>query len=164
MDILDVIKKEHQEVAALIDQVEKYEPGDKQLTDLARKMAKALTTHVKIEEKLFYSRLRDRAEDDEELVDMYEAYTEHDVASHLIALLKAKRTPDAEFKAELQVLGESVKHHVKEEESTVFGMARKLMDKSERDELGSKWVETKERSASRGTAPRKAAPAKKPTR
>lgn len=82
---------------------------------------------------LFYSRLRQCAEDEDQLVDVYEAYTEHDVADHLIQFLKSSRKPDEKFKAEMQVLGESVKHHVKEEESTVFSIARKLIDQNERN-------------------------------
>jgi hemerythrin-like domain-containing protein len=145
VDILDVIEKEHREVSAMFDEAQGYDPGDKRLTELAYKIEQALTMHVKIEERLLYARLRDRAEDDEKLVDVYEAYTEHDVAGHLIELLKTSGKPEEKFKAELQVLGESVKHHVKEEESTVFSIARKVIDQEERDGLGEKWMKAKER-------------------
>ena len=77
---------------------------------------------------------------------MYEAYTEHDVVGHLIDLLKSGRKPDEKFKAEMQVLGENVKHHVKEEESTVFKIARELMDQSERDDLGDQWAKARKRA------------------
>jgi hypothetical protein len=96
------------------------------------------STHVRIEERLFYSRLRRGAEEEDQRVDFYEAYTEHDVADHLIQLLKFSRKPDEKFKAEMQVLGESVKHHVKEEESTVCSISRELMDQNERNELGAR--------------------------
>jgi len=145
MDILDVIKKEHRQAASLIDQAESCEPGDPKLFDLAKQLEYALSTHVQIEERLFYSRLRKDAKDEEELVDVYEAYTEHDVAAHLIDLLKSGRKPDEKFKAELQVLGESVKHHVKEEESNVFAIARRLVSTNERAELGEKWTRARQR-------------------
>ena len=86
-------------------------------------------------------------------MDVFEAYTEHDVADHLIQLLKSSRKPDEKFKAEMQVLGESVKHHVKEEESTVFSIARELMDQSERDELGEKWIKARRRLDAQNPAP-----------
>src|SRR5579862_7798231 len=145
MDILDVIKKEHRLAASLIDQAESCEPGDPKLFDLAKQLEYALSTHVQIEERLFYSRLRKDAKDEEELVDVYEAYTEQDVAAHLIDLLKSGRKPDEKFKAELQVLGESVKHHVKEEESNVFAIARRLVSTNERAELGEKWTRARQR-------------------
>jgi hemerythrin-like domain-containing protein len=144
-DILDVIKKEHREAAAMLDQAEKCEPGDQKLAELAKRIEYALSTHVQIEERLFYSRLRKNAEEEEQLVDVYEAYTEHDVAAHLIALLKFGRKPDEKFKAELQVLSESIKHHVKEEESTVFTIARKLISADERSDLGEKWTRARQR-------------------
>src|ERR1700693_4212023 len=139
MDILAVIRKEHRQAAAMLDQVQKCEPGE-QLIELAKRIEYALSSHVQIEERLFYSRLRKGAEEEEQLVDVYEAYTEHDVAAHLIALLKSGRKPDEKFKAEVQVLAESIKHHVKEEESTVFAIARKLIDEDERNDLGEKWA------------------------
>lgn len=154
MDILDVIKKEHREVSAMLNEVQKCEPGDKRLMELARSISQALSTHVKIEERLFYARLRDRAEDEEQKVDMYEAYTEHDVANHLLDLIKSGRKPDEKFKAELQVLGESVKHHVKEEESTVFKIAREKIDGEEREQLGDQWMKARQRMDSQAaTAP-----------
>ena len=154
MDILDVIKKEHREAASMLDRAQKCEPGDETLVDLAKRIEYALSTHVQIEERLFYSRLRKDAEEEEQLVDVYEAYTEHDVAAHLIALLKSGRKPDEKFKAEMQVLGESIKHHVKEEESTVFGIARELLSVAERNELGEKWTKARQRldAANNGAA------------
>jgi|SRR6202042_951323 len=154
MDILDVIKKEHREAAAMLDQAQKCEPGDQKMVELAKRIDYALSSHVQIEERLFYSRLRKGAEEEEQLVDVYEAYTEHDVAAHLIALLKSGRKPDEKFKAEVQVLAESIKHHVKEEESTVFAIARKLIDEDERNDLGEKWARARQRldAAAKGNA------------
>ncbi len=145
MDILDVIKKEHREVGAMLDEVEKCDPGEQKLVELAKRIEYSLSTHVKIEERLLYSRLKGDAEGEDELVDMYEAYTEHNVADHVLQLLKRGRKPDEKFKAELQVLGESVKHHVKEEESTVFKIARELLTQDERNKLGDDWAKARQR-------------------
>lgn len=158
MDILDVIKKEHREVAAMLDEVEKCDPGDQKLVNLAKSIEYSLSTHVKIEERLFYSRLKRDAESEDELVDMYEAYTEHDVADHVLQLLKKGRKPDEKFKAELQVLGESVKHHVKEEESTVFKIARELLTQDERNKLGDDWAKARQRLDTADGASRTAGP------
>lgn len=157
MNVLDLLKQDHQTVARLIDEVQQCEPGDDRLDDLAQQISQALTVHAALEESLFYPELRDRAEDDEERVDVFEAFTEHDVVKHLISLLKGRRKDEALFKAELQVLGESVKHHVREEESTIFALAREVMDDEELEEIGANAQAEKERlmGSRRGTSARK---------
>ncbi len=140
----------------MLDEVEECDPGEKKLLSLAKSIEYSLSTHVKIEERLFYSRLKGDAEGEDQLVDMYEAYTEHDVADHVLQLLKKGRKPDEKFKAELQVLGESVKHHVKEEESTVFKIARQLLTQDERNKLGDDWVKARQRLDSVGRPSRTA--------
>jgi hemerythrin-like domain-containing protein len=155
MDVLEIIKKEHREAGAMLDEAKELDLDDERLGDLVKKIEAALTTHLAIEERLFYARLRERAEEEEQEVDVFEAYTEHEVARQLIDLLKSRRRRDARFKAEVQVLGESVKHHVQEEESTIFAIARKLIDSAERDEIGAKWQKAKQAAASRGAAPSK---------
>lgn len=152
MDVLTLLKQDHQQVSELIDTVQRCEPGDRRIPDLGREIAEALTVHSTIEEKFFYPQLRERAEDEEERVDVFEAFTEHDVVKHLIALLKSSRKNDEKFKAELQVLGENVKHHVKEEESTIFSLAREVLDQEELDELGVEMAEAKQRLMGRGRA------------
>ena len=157
VNVLDIIKKEHREAAALLDQVEKFEPGDAKMMELARKIEAALTTHVQIEEKLFYARIRASAEEDDQRVDIFEAYTEHEVANHLIALLKSgRRRDDALFKAELQVLGESIKHHVQEEESTVFSLANELLGREELEAIGLKWEKARQKMPPTPAGERKA--------
>ena len=145
MNILDIIKQEHKEVSALLDRAEKLEPDDKQMKTLAVEIEQKLSTHMAIEERLFYARLKRESEDDD-AVDVYEGYTEHDVAQHLIELLQNGRPSPEKFKAELQVLSEAVKHHVKEEESTIFGIAKKQLNREELDDLGKKWEAAKRRA------------------
>jgi hemerythrin-like domain-containing protein len=63
-----------------------------------------------------------------------------------MTMLSTGRKGDEQFKAELQVLGESVKHHVEEEESQVFGIARQIMDKAELEAVGEAWERAKHRA------------------
>jgi hemerythrin superfamily protein len=175
MDVLTLLKNDHKAVGAMLDQALKLEPEDDHLHDLASQIEEALTVHATIEEKYFYPILRKRAEDSEETVDVFEAYTEHDLIKRLISLLQSGRKPDEQFKAEVQVLSENVKHHVKEEESTVFSLARKLMQSDELEELGQKMDRAKQRllryeevsprkkTARKATAARKTTAKKKTT-
>lgn len=160
MDVLDFLKQEHKEVSALIDRVQKAEPEDERVRELGEEISRALTVHAALEEAMFYPILRDRAEESAERVDVFEAFTEHDVVKHLISLLKGRRTKAEVFKAELQVLGESVKHHVREEESTIFSLARELLNDEEREELGAAVMAEKERLTRSPGRGRKKSPAK----
>lgn len=151
MDILSIIKQEHRTVAAMLDEIKDCQPEDERIDELARTIEKELSAHLAVEERLFYSQLRDRVEDEDEQVDMFEAYTEHEVAKHLMELLQSGRKRDEQFKAELLVLGESVKHHVQEEESKVFSIARELMNEDELEDLGERWEKAKQRLMSRSS-------------
>ncbi len=160
MDVLTLLKNDHKTVGALLDRAKRCEPGDGRLIDLAEEIEKALTVHATIEEKFFYPTLRDRSEESDDAVDVFEAYTEHELIKKLIALLKSGRQTDEQFKAEVQVLAENVQHHVKEEESTVFALARQMLDAEELDELGEEMEAAKNRlmrSSNRSTRKRPAA-------
>ncbi|MBV9718736.1 MAG: hemerythrin domain-containing protein [Candidatus Eremiobacteraeota bacterium] len=162
MDILSVLKQEHRTVSTLLDEVKGCEPDDDRIDELAKSIENALTVHATLEERLFYPKLRDRAEEADERVDVFEAYTEHDVVKHLLSLLNSGRKRDEQFKAELLVLGESVKHHVQEEESTIFSMARELLDEDELEEIGESWARARQRLDSRAsTNGRRGGPRKK---
>jgi hemerythrin superfamily protein len=152
VSVLDIIKQEHRQVGALIDEANKCEPGDERLYELAREIEENLSLHLATEERLFYAPLRERAEEQEEQVDVFEAYTEHAVAKALMEMLTSGRKPDERFKAELQVLGESVKHHVKEEESKVFAVARDYLDEEELDQIGEAWEKAKTRALRGGSS------------
>jgi hemerythrin superfamily protein len=149
VDVLSIIKSEHREVTALIDEADKCEPNDERLRELAREISEKLTLHLTTEESIFYSELKARAEDQENLVDVFEAYTEHAAARSLMEMLRSGRKPDERFKAELQVLGENVKHHVQEEESKVWAIARELLDEDELEEMGEAWERSKSRAQRR---------------
>jgi hemerythrin superfamily protein len=165
LDVLTLLKNDHKTVGGLLAQAKKCEPGDQQLPELAGEIERALTVHAAIEEKYFYPRLHERSEESDDVVDVFEAYTEHALIKELIALLKSGRQPDEQFKAELQVLAENVEHHVKEEESTIFSLAREMLDADELEELGAEMETAKNRlmsRASRGAARKKSTAKKRP--
>jgi hemerythrin superfamily protein len=143
----------------------KCDPEDDRLKSLAQEIEQALTVHAAIEEKFLYPVLRERSEESEDTVDVFEAYTEHEIIKELIALLKSGRRPDEQFKAEVQVLCESVTHHVKEEESTIFSLARELLEADELDEIGEEMGAAKARmlAAAKRAPARKRVPARKKT-
>ncbi len=119
---ITLLKKDHREVEHMFDEYEQLETADEKLA-LFRKIAVALKVHTQIEEEIFYPEERGEVEDD--LLD--EAYVEHDGAKKLIAEIEQMRPSEDFYDAKVKVLGEYIKHHVKEEEQPggVFAQAKK---------------------------------------
>ena len=117
-----LLKADHREVDAWFEEYEQLEEAGEKVA-LFNKIALALKVHTAIEEEIFYPEERGDVEDD--LMD--EAYVEHDGAKKLIAEIEAMSPEDQYYDAKVKVLGEYIKHHVKEEEQPggMFSQAKK---------------------------------------
>ena len=123
-DALSLLKSDHREVEMLLDEFEKLKKRDNpQREQIARDICKKLTIHATIEEEILYPTLRDCFEDDVDLLD--EAEVEHGTLKQLIGDIEDMSIDDELFDAKVKVLGEYVKHHVKEEENEIFKAAEK---------------------------------------
>lgn len=120
-DAIALLKADHQKVSGLFEQYESARATTRKKS-LVAQICKELTVHAQIEEEIFYPRVK-AALKDHELVP--EALVEHDGVKKLIAQIQG-REPDGEvFDAKVKVLGEYVKHHVKEEQTEMFPKAKK---------------------------------------
>lgn len=128
MDAIALLKSDHQEVQKLFDQFEskhdKMSSEDKQA--LAQKICMELKIHTSIEEEIFYPTVGEHIEKAEDL--LHEAKVEHDSAKTLIKEIESGDPEDELWDAKVTVLGEYVKHHVKEEQNEMFPMVRKAKD------------------------------------
>jgi len=117
-----LLKQDHREVEKMFDEYEQLE-SDSEKQALFDKIALALKVHTRIEEEILYPESRGEVEDD--LID--EAYVEHDGAKKLIAEIEAMKPGQEFYAAKVKVLGEYIKHHVKEEEQPggFFAQAKK---------------------------------------
>jgi hypothetical protein len=117
-----LLKQDHREVEGWFDEYEQLEDEGEKVA-LFNKIALALKVHTAIEEEIFYPEERGDVEDD--MLD--EAYVEHDSAKKLIAEIEAMQPSDEYYDAKVKVLGEYIKHHVKEEEQPggIFAQAKK---------------------------------------
>ena len=117
-----LLKKDHREVEDMFDEYEQLE-GEAEKLALFNKIALALKVHTQIEEEILYPEERGDVEDD--MLD--EAYVEHDGAKKLIAEIEAMQPSEEYYDAKVKVLGEYIKHHVKEEEQPggIFSQAKK---------------------------------------
>jgi hemerythrin superfamily protein len=120
-DALALLKADHAKVQELFDQFEKARRDD-QKRKLAQTICQELTVHTSIEEEIFYPAAREATEDEDTLD---EAEVEHASAKELISQIEDGGPGDELWDAKVKVLGEYVKHHVKEEETELFPEVRK---------------------------------------
>ena len=120
-DAIALLKADHKEVAEMLD---KFENARSTKSKLAQQICQALTVHAQIEEEIFYPAAREAlGEDGKDLLD--EAQVEHQSLKELIGQIEGASPDDDLFDAYVKVLGEYVKHHVKEEEGELFPKLRK---------------------------------------
>jgi hypothetical protein len=119
---ITLLKKDHRDVEGWFDEYEQLDEESEKLA-MFNQIALALKVHTRIEEEIFYP--EERGDVEEDMLD--EAYVEHDGAKKLIAEIEAMRPSDEFYDAKVKVLGEYIKHHVKEEEQPggIFAQAKK---------------------------------------
>jgi hemerythrin-like domain-containing protein len=131
---VELLESDHRKAEALFDRFEREKEGDEEAKRaLARRICGELRAHTQLEEELFYPWLRENL-DEKDMELLEEAYVEHASAKDLIAQIEAASEADGAFDAKVKVLGEYVKHHVKEEENEIFKAVRDMQE--ELDELG----------------------------
>jgi hemerythrin superfamily protein len=120
-DAIALLKADHKEVAEML---EKFETARSTKGKLAQQICRALTMHAQIEEEIFYPAAREALGDEgKDLLD--EARVEHSSLKELVGQIEGLGPDDDLFDAHVKVLGEYVKHHVKEEEGEMFPKLRK---------------------------------------
>ncbi len=125
-DAIVMLREDHRRVSAMFSQYQKManNGGDKARQSLARQICSELKIHTTLEEEIFYPAARAAlGEKGSDLLD--EAKVEHASAKDLIAQLEGASPTDDLFDAKVTVLGEYIKHHVKEEQEELFPKCRK---------------------------------------
>lgn len=122
-DAIDLLEADHREVEALFREFESAD-DDARKVELAAKICGELVIHATIEERIFYPAARQAlSEDKEDLVS--EATVEHASLKDLIAAIDGSSPREELFEAQVKVLGEYVKHHVREEETELMPAVRR---------------------------------------
>ena len=138
----DNIDMDNERVAKLFEQFEKLKQkgGDDDSKDeIVNHICAELSIHAQIEEEIFYPVVRDSLDADD-LLD--EAEVEHAGAKDLIAQLESMQPSDPLYDAKVIVLGEYIKHHVKEEQDEMFPKVKKA--KIELRALGDELMQRKQ--------------------
>ncbi len=143
-DILDTLKKEHDEVDAMLKALVDGKSAAERRT-LLKKIKAALVPHVKAEQKVVYDAvlaLKDKAAKQ----DGEEGYLEHKLASDTLALLgKIDNEMSPEFSAAAKVLKELVEHHVEEEERGIWSDVKRNFSAEQRAKMNRAFESAKKR-------------------
>jgi hypothetical protein len=143
-DILDTLKKEHDEVGSMLTRlVESASVSERRA--LVKKIKAALVPHIKAEQKVVYDavialRPKDAKTHGEE------GYIEHKLALESLQLLgKISNAASPEFLAAAKVLKELIEHHVQEEERDIWADLRAHFDAEQRAAMNKRFEQAKKR-------------------
>jgi hemerythrin superfamily protein len=143
-DILDTLKKEHEEVKDLLHELSEAETPA-QRRSLVQKIKAALVPHTKAEEKVVYDAviaLRDR----DAQMDGFEGYLEHEWAAKTLQRLEAiANSASPEHKAAGKVLKELVEHHIDEEEKNIWADVKQHFSDEDRKKMNVTFFAAKRR-------------------
>ena len=139
VDAVALLKADHREVAGWFEEFESARK-DSRKQDLASKICHALRVHTEIEEEIFYPAFL-AATKDEDMND--EALVEHDGAKNLISKIEKSGPGEELFDAQVHVLSEMIKHHVKEEEQPGGMFAEAKQSKMDLKALGEAMAQRK---------------------
>lgn len=140
MHALTLLKTDHKTVEQLFKQVMKTDSAAKK-KQLVKKIITELSIHASIEEQVFYPAIRKAIDKAEDMV--LEALEEHHIVKWVLSELESMNPEDERFDAKVKVLCENVTHHVDEEESELFVLVRKRMDRKALNALGAAMLAAK---------------------
>lgn len=123
IEAINMLKDDHDRVEKAFKEFEELDREDTETCyQLVMTVCEDLKVHTTLEEEIFYPAVRESIDDDDI---MNEAAVEHETAKMLIEQLENMQADDPNFHATFTVLGEYVRHHVKEEEGEMFPQAKK---------------------------------------
>ena len=137
MNAIDLLLEDHKRVKAILGQLsDSTERAVKKRTELLNKLEMEITIHTRLEEEILYPVFK-KAGGKEQAVMYHEAKEEHRTVDSLVLPDLKKTAPDSlEFSGRAKVVKELLEHHIEEEETEMFPLARKLLGKAVLEELG----------------------------
>ena len=133
-DPIALLESDHRRFESLLKEGEATtERAVKGRTQLLDTLTATLNVHELIEEKILYPALKPHTEARDVVL---EGFQEHHVADLIVKELHDLAKDDEQWGAKFKVLKESIEHHIKEEEGTMFPAARKVLSAEELKGLG----------------------------
>ena len=148
IDAITLLETDHRHLEDLLKRGEKTsERAVKERKALLDTIARELTIHETIEERLLYPALKEYPEARGIVL---EGFQEHHVADLIMKELYETSVSDEAWGAKFKVFKENIEHPIEEEEGPMFRTARGVMSRDELIELGRQMAEMKD-AAQNGT-------------
>lgn len=129
MTIYEELKKDHQKVLGLIDQLLQAQHADNKVKEnLVQQIRDELIPHARAEEAVLYNSIRD-IKTAENLVS--HAYREHLEAETLFRAIQVTESVNMSWVNGVKKFKEALQHHIQEEETELFPAAKKLFAEDE---------------------------------
>jgi hemerythrin superfamily protein len=152
LDAIGVLKSDHRTIDQLFRRFERAH-GDGEKKRIADRIVRELSIHAAVEEQHVYPVLRRRLNG--QIPRVLVALEEHHLAKLELAEIEALGPEDERFEPKVQVLAESVRRHVAEEERDLLPAMRRALSPEELRSLGEALVRAKDAAPTR---PHPAAP------
>ena len=137
MDVIKLLKDDHRRILALLEEIEDAQ-SDLERRSRFDQVARDLRSHEMVEEKMLYPALKLDANGRHIVIEAHEA---HLITARLLREMEEMSPTDERWAAKLNVLAEIFARHVKEEHRRIFPKIRAILDRQERDRIGTRIVE-----------------------
>ena len=133
---IDLLTQDHKRIHKLFKDFEKADRDD---ADIVRELVETacleLQIHSMLEEEIFYPAIRQQSAGQQHDDMLNRSEVEHESIDELIAKLHALQPDDPMYYAYFSVLADHVRHHIRQEEQTLFAVAQS-MSGLDMDQLG----------------------------
>lgn len=140
LNLLDLLKREHQEVAILFDQIDTAASAATR-AQLFGIVKQKLELHSEAEERCVYPQLETMSET-EPLAD--EAIQEHSEIKDCLDDLVHVDAESNDWRIKFNALKGAVQHHVHEEENEIFPMMRRIFSEPELEAMKHRFLQAKD--------------------
>jgi hemerythrin superfamily protein len=135
-DVFELLRRDHQNVRALLDEIEGAE-DDRAREGLFAQLVDELEAHSQAEDDVFYSSIEDVAALADKIDD---ARHEHDDVESMLEELDGIAVSEHDWLEKVREIRLLIEHHIREEETVVFPRAREALGEGEARRLGREFL------------------------
>lgn len=133
MDIYQALTKDHNEIKPLLQQLVDASEVNQDTKVILKRIEALLIPHARAEEAVLYNSIRDNAEGSGKAM---HGYVEHLEAETLLRTLQGMSAVGVEWTAAARKLQNGILHHIEEEETEIFEVARRVLSYEEAQQMG----------------------------